>query len=67
MILKIIGVAFILWGIADLIVGLQGGDIWTYVNYRLPDTISEYSPYVAMLIGAVIFALSGGRKTPQRF
>ena len=64
---KIAGLALVLWGIADFAFGFQGLDIWSYLKFELPPTMSKYSPFVAMIIGVAIFALDSGRKRPQRF
>ncbi len=61
MFLKIIGGAIVLWGIADLIIGLQGGDLWAQVGITLPDIVWQYSHYVAIVLGGIIFSMGGNK------
>ena len=66
MLFKILGGLVVLWGTADLIIGLQGNDLWAYVGIRLPDIVWQYSHYVAIIAGGIIFSLGGdGEKEPN--
>ena len=67
MFFKIIGGLVVLWGIADLIIGLQGGDLWAQIGIHLPDLIWQYSHYIAIIAGAGIFSLGGDKaeKAPR--
>ena len=57
MVFKIIGVLVVLWGIADLVIGLQGGDLWAQIGVQLPDIIWRFSHYIAIIAGATIFGM----------
>lgn len=57
MVFKIIGGLVVLWGIADLVIGLQGGDLWGQIGVQLPDIVWRYSHYIAIVIGAAIFGM----------
>ena len=60
MVLKILGGALVLWGIADLIIGLQGGDLWAQIGISLPAIIWSYSHYIAIIAGIALFSMGGG-------
>ncbi len=62
MLFKILGSIVVLWGIADLIIGLQGGDLWAQVGITLPAIVWSYSHYIAIIGGVFIFSLGGGGK-----
>lgn len=66
MFLKIIGGAVVLWGIADLIMGLQGNDLWAKVGITLPDLVWQYSHYIAIVLGGIIFSMGGGGEEEPR-
>lgn len=66
MFLKIIGGAVVLWGIADLIMGLQGKDLWATVGITLPALVWQYSHYIAIVLGGIIFSMGGaGAEEPR--
>ena len=57
-ILKILGIIVIIFGVADLIGSYTGYDLWTdYIKVDLPDTLWQFSHYIEIAIGAVIFKL----------
>lgn len=56
-VLKIIGGAIILWGLADYGVSLGGYDLWGMVGIRVPSAIYPYTHYAAFLVGLVIFLM----------
>ncbi len=67
MVFRILGSILLLWGIADLVIGLQGGDLWAQVGITLPDIVWSYSHYIAIIGGAFIFSLGGSdtKDVPQ--
>ena len=68
MIFKLIGAIIFLTGAAALTIGLQGIDPWSRFGISLPAKVEEFAPYIALVVGAIIFALgSSGKKSPQRF
>ncbi len=62
MLFKILGGAVVLWGIADLIIGLQGGDLWAQVGIQLPDLIWSFSHWIAIIAGGAIFSMGSNDK-----
>jgi len=59
MLFKAIGALLVLWGIADLVMGLQGTDLWGKIGITLPDIIWSYSHYIAIIAGAAVFSMGG--------
>ncbi len=57
-ILKIIGIVIALFGIADLIGSYAGYDLWTdYIGVQLPETLWNYSHYIEIAIGVVLYSI----------
>lgn len=63
---KFLGIAMILWGIADWIIDFRGGDLWLTIGLTLPDLADKYSPYIALVSGLILFFVFGSRRTPKR-
>lgn len=59
--LKLIGGAIILWGLADFGVSFAGIDLWAKVGVTVPDAIYPYTHYAAFIIGGVLFSV-GSKK-----
>jgi|GEM_PF-6821895 len=66
MIGKLLGAALVLWGLADLYMDKQGGNLWALVGLQLPEPLATYSPYIALFAGAVIFVVFGRKRSPDR-
>lgn len=62
MLFKILGALLVLWGIADLVISMQGGDLWAQVGITLPVIIWSYSHYIAIIAGAAIFSMGGNKE-----
>ena len=57
-ILKIIGIVIALFGIADLVGSYADFDLWTdYIGVQLPDTLWNYSHYIEIAIGVVLYSI----------
>ena len=53
--MKIIGIILILWGIADIGVSWMETELYGEIGIILPDWLTPYTPYVAILGGAGIY------------
>lgn len=54
--LKIIGIAFVIFGLADLVGSFFEIDLWGgLIGIQLPDLLWQYSAYIEMAIGFLAF------------
>ena len=65
MLFKLIGGLLVLWGIADLLIGLQGGDLWAQVGITLPAIVWSFSHWIAIIAGAAVFAMGDSNEEEQ--
>ena len=67
MILKLLGAVIFLGGAATLGLGYRGFNLMDFLPFSLPEAMETYAPYIAMVVGAVLFFMGGGNDRPQRF
>ncbi|MCJ8314451.1 MAG: hypothetical protein HRU38_20250 [Saccharospirillaceae bacterium] len=53
--LMIIGAAIIVFGIVDIIGNNTGFDVWTIMGVELPEKVWQYSSYIELIIGGLLF------------
>jgi len=56
-IVKLVGILFVVFGIVDLIGSYTGFDLWGTLGIKLPDLLWQYSHFIAIGIGAVLFSI----------
>ncbi|MDH5181936.1 MAG: hypothetical protein OEZ39_01370 [Gammaproteobacteria bacterium] len=57
-ILGYVGIAFVLFGVADFIGSYAGFDLWGMTGIVLPEAIWKYSAYIEMAIGYGLYKLA---------
>ncbi|MFG5381714.1 MULTISPECIES: hypothetical protein [unclassified Yoonia] len=57
MLFKILGGILVLWGIADLVMGMQGMDLWARVGITLPAIVWSFSHWIAIIAGGIVFSM----------
>ncbi len=55
--MKIIGILLILFGAVDLIGSYADFDLWGIIGIQLPDAIWQYSSYIELGLGFLLFNL----------
>ena len=62
MIVKIIGIAFIVFGLVDLIGSFVGFDVWTdFLRVNLPEIIWRFSAYIELALGYFLFKIGSNK------
>ena len=57
--MKILGILLIVWGIADWGLSWTGVDVWWEIGIELPDSIYQFTHWISMGIGYLLFKISG--------
>lgn len=59
-VLMIVGIAFIIFGAVDIIgANFMGFDLWLSMGIELPQPLWQYSAYIELAIGFVVFGIAG--------
>ncbi len=57
--MMVLGGLLIVFGLVDLLGSFANFDLWGIIGIRLPDMVWQYSAYIEMIVGYVIFKFGG--------
>ncbi|MBI15844.1 MAG: hypothetical protein CL782_06355 [Chloroflexi bacterium] len=60
--MKIIGILFVLWGIADFGLSWAGVDLYNEIGITVSDELWPFTHWIAGGIGAAIYAIGKSRE-----
>ena len=60
--MKILGIILIVFGLVDLIGSYTGFDLWGTIGIQLPELLWQYSSWIEIAIGYVLFTIGSKGK-----